>query len=88
MTKKPTTSKSVELASGSSSHLGQSQIVLQDKVLELLKAAAGEVGSHKFSLSFLLTEWEQVVDAWQLETWEAYRDVTPTVRDTLIAVQD
>ena len=21
------------------------------------------------------TEWEQVVDAWQLETWEAYRDV-------------
>ena len=22
-----------------------------------------------------MTEWEQVVDAWQLETWEAYRDV-------------
>ena len=24
---------------------------------------------------FMLTEWEQVVDAWQLDTWEAYRDV-------------
>ena len=23
----------------------------------------------------MLTEWEQVVDAWQLDTWEAYRDV-------------
>ena len=23
----------------------------------------------------MLTEWEQVVDAWQLNTWEAYRDV-------------
>ena len=22
-----------------------------------------------------MTEWEQVVDAWQLETWEVYRDV-------------
>ena len=23
----------------------------------------------------MLSEWEQVVDAWQLDTWEAYRDV-------------
>jgi hypothetical protein len=64
------------------SHLGQSQIVSQAKVLELLKAAAGEVGGHKFSLPFLLTEWEQVVDAWQLETWEAYRDVLRLGRKT------
>jgi superfamily I DNA/RNA helicase len=64
------------------SHLGQSQIVSQVKVLELLKAAAGEVGGHKFSLPFLLTEWEQVVDAWQLETWEAYRDVLRLGRKT------
>ena len=33
------------------------------------------MGGHKFSLHFLLTEWEQVVDAWQLDNWEAYRDV-------------
>ncbi len=30
---------------------------------------------RKFSLHFLLTEWDQVVDAWQLDSWEAYRDV-------------
>jgi mRNA-degrading endonuclease RelE of RelBE toxin-antitoxin system len=65
-------------------HLGQSQIVSKVKVLELLKAAAGEVGGHKFSLPFLLTEWEQVVDAWQLETWEAYRDVMRLGRKTQI----
>jgi len=64
------------------SHLGQSQIVSQVEVLELLKAAAGEVAGHKFSLHFLLTEWEQVVDAWQLETWEAYRDVMRLGRKT------
>jgi superfamily I DNA/RNA helicase len=30
----------------------------------------------------LLTEWEQVVDAWQLRTWEAYRDVARLGRKT------
>ena len=30
----------------------------------------------KFSEKFLLSEWEEVVDAWQLDTWEQYRDVT------------
>ncbi len=64
------------------SHLGKSQVVSKAKVLDILKTAAGEAGSHKFSLSFLMTEWEQVVDAWQLETWEAYRDVMRLGRKT------
>lgn len=63
-------------------HLGQSQIISQDTVLELLKEAAAAVGGHKFSLPFLLTEWNHVVDAWQLETWEAYRDVRRLGRKT------
>lgn len=63
-------------------HFGQSQIVSRAKLLEFLKTAAGAVGGHKFSFSFLLTEWEQVVDAWQLETWEAYRDVMRLGRKT------
>lgn len=29
-----------------------------------------------------MTEWRQVVDAWQLETWEAYRDVRRLGRKT------
>ena len=40
------------------------------------------MGGHKFSLQFLVMEWEQVVDAWQLETWEAYRDVARLGRKT------
>ena len=64
------------------SHLGKSQVVSKAKILDILKTAAGEAGSHKFSLSFLMTEWEQVVDAWQLETWEAYRDVMRLGRKT------
>ena len=51
-------------------------------VRELMKEAASAVAGHKFSLHFLLTEWEQVVDAWQLESWEAYRDVARLGRKT------
>src|SRR5205823_12997489 len=29
-----------------------------------------------------LTDWEQVVDAWQLDSWEAYRDVVRLGRKT------
>ena len=36
----------------------------------------------KFSLRFLLSEWKDVVDAWQLDTWEAYRDVRRLGRKT------
>jgi len=35
-----------------------------------------------FAPRFLLTEWEQVVDAWQLDSWEAYRDVARLGRKT------
>jgi superfamily I DNA/RNA helicase len=40
------------------------------------------VRDHKFGLHFLVTEWDQVVDAWQLDSWEAYRDITRLGRKT------
>lgn len=36
----------------------------------------------RFTPRFLWTEWEQVVDAWQLDTWDAYRDVPRLGRKT------
>lgn len=48
----------------------------------LLQGASQSVGDHKFSLRFLTTEWEQVVDGWQLDTWEDYRDVNRLGRKT------
>lgn len=64
------------------SHFGKPQIVAPDDLRKFITEAAAEVGGHKFSLSFLMTEWEHVVDAWQLETWEAYRDVRRLGRKT------
>ncbi len=54
-----------------------------DKVMgELLAQAAQQVEGHKFTLRFLRSEWAEVVDAWQLESWEAYRDVKRLGRKT------
>ena len=64
------------------SHVGPMTLASRDVILELLKEAATTVTGHKFSLHFLLTEWEQVVDAWQLDSWEAYRDVARLGRKT------
>jgi mRNA-degrading endonuclease RelE of RelBE toxin-antitoxin system len=57
------------------SHIGHPRIASTDEVRQVLKEASAEVGGHKFSFQFLLAEWDKVVDAWQLDTWEAYRDV-------------
>lgn len=64
------------------SHFGQANLAPHEVILELLAEASQKIGNHKFSLHFLRTEWEQVVDAWQLENWEAYRDVARLGRKT------
>jgi mRNA-degrading endonuclease RelE of RelBE toxin-antitoxin system len=62
-------------------NFGRLQIAPRDTIAEFLNQAAAEEG-HKFSPQFLLTEWEQVVDAWQLDSWESYRDVARLGRKT------
>ncbi len=63
-------------------NFGRRGVASREVVQELLREAAGAVPGHKFSPHFLLTEWEQIVDAWQLESWEGYRDVARLGRKT------
>jgi superfamily I DNA/RNA helicase len=63
-------------------HFGRPKIATRDVIQSLLEEVAREVNSQKFSRHFLLTEWDEVVDAWQLDTWEAYRDVRRLGRKT------
>ncbi len=63
-------------------HIGAPNIASRDVIVGLIKDALKAVPDHKFSLQFVVSEWEQVVDAWQLQTWEAYRDVTRLGRKT------
>jgi len=63
-------------------HIGPVKLAGRDLIIELIKEASAAVPGHKFSRQFLLTEWEQLVDAWQLDSWEAYRDVARLGRKT------
>ncbi len=63
-------------------HVGRATIADRETVRDLVREAADAVTGHAFGRHFLLTEWEQVVDAWQLQTWEAYRDVARLGRKT------
>ena len=66
---------------------GTPKIATQELVLELLEQAASEAKALNFSRRFLLGEWENVVDAWQLDSWEAYRDVRRLGRKTRLPVE-
>jgi len=63
-------------------NIGKLRIATDSQISELIQTASSQVGGHKFSLRFLTAEWEQVVDGWQLDTWEEYRDVNRLGRKT------
>jgi hypothetical protein len=63
-------------------NFGRPKIATPQEIQELLTEAAGSVEGNRFSIRFLTTEWEQVIDAWGLVTWEEYRDVIRLGRRT------
>ncbi|WP_316164545.1 MULTISPECIES: UvrD-helicase domain-containing protein [unclassified Bradyrhizobium] len=67
------------------SHVGPAAIAETYVVRNLIKTEADKAGPHKFSLRFLVTEWDEIVDAWQLNSWEAYRDVARLGRKTRLS---
>jgi mRNA-degrading endonuclease RelE of RelBE toxin-antitoxin system len=55
------------------------------EVVEAMIARAAQAGgSTRFADRFLLNEWTDVVDAWDLQSWEDYRDVARLGRKTRI----
>ena len=61
---------------------GKPVFARRDETSTLLKAAAAQVDGLKANAAFLLSEWEDVVDTWQVESWEAYRDAKRLGRKT------
>ena len=66
-------------------NFGPPRLAAEDQIRELIDRAAADGEAHKFSSHFLWTEWNSVVDAWQLESWEDYRDVMRLGRKTRLA---
>ena len=53
---------------------GTVELAATETVEGLVKEAMSAAGT-RFAVAFVVSEWERVVDAWQLETWDDYRDV-------------
>ena len=66
-------------------NFGAATLVTEGEVRALIDLAAAEVEVHAFNPHFLWTEWSRVIDAWQLDSWEAYRDVVRLGRKTRLA---
>lgn len=61
---------------------GPVNIITKAEVKAFIKAASSAGGNTKFSQAFLAGEWMDVVDAWQLVTWDLYKDVSRIGRKT------
>ncbi|MFA6242300.1 MAG: UvrD-helicase domain-containing protein, partial [Candidatus Hydrogenedentales bacterium] len=64
---------------------GSARLASKEILDQYLSDIAARTDGQKFSLRFLRTEWEHVVDAWQLNNWEAYRDVPRLGRKTRLS---
>jgi hypothetical protein len=65
--------------------VGSARVASREELREMMQSARSECASTKFSLSFLLGEWEEMADAWQLDHWEAYRDIKRLGRKTRLS---
>ncbi len=63
----------------------KAKIASRDQIRALISDAAAGCDELRFSERFLLGEWEEVVDAWQIQDWEAYRDVRRLGRKTRLS---
>ena len=64
---------------------GKLKLATDEQIKELLSDAARNVTESRFTNNFLWDEWSNVVDAWQLKSWEEYRDVQRLGRKTRLS---
>jgi superfamily I DNA/RNA helicase len=64
---------------------GKPKLATQLEICQILLDATKTDPSLKFSQRFMLGEWNDLVDAWQLKTWEAYKDVKRLGRKTRLS---
>lgn len=66
-------------------HIGKLKLADQTEIKSRMQAAMAAGDSGKFTIGFLLSEWTDLVDAWQLDSWDAYRDIKRLGRKTRLS---
>jgi len=67
-------------------NIGKPGLVGREEIDKIMRNASADVAGHAFSHRFLLSEWSNVVDAWQLHSWDAYRNIKRLGRKTRLSV--
>jgi superfamily I DNA/RNA helicase len=57
-----------------SAEFGKPTFASREEISSLLQSATKQVDGLNANSAFLMSEWEDIVDTWQLNSWEAYRD--------------
>lgn len=68
-------------------HAARADIASHELVRQILAEEAKESGEQDLSLRWLFGEWEDIVDAWQLQSWEDYRDIRRLGRKTSLPLE-
>ena len=71
-------------------HLHETQVspvrlLSREDLKARMTQAAAQLSGLRFGIPFLLNEWDQVVDAWQIASWDEYRDVRRLGRKTRLS---
>ena len=66
---------------------GKINLVTPEELAEVIREVSEREPEQSFTHRFLLSEWSEVVDAWQLQTWEEYRDIRRLGRKTRLPEQ-
>jgi superfamily I DNA/RNA helicase len=61
------------------------ELLSPEQLKNIVTEVASEFPHTKFSASFLMNEWREIVDTWQLSSWESYRDVRRLGRKTRLS---
>ncbi len=84
ITVRPITEVGHELYAGA---FGTPRIAQPGEIRSLLYAASTEAGADQFTTRLLFAEWADVVDAWHVTSWAAYRDVARLGRKTRLGAK-
>jgi len=66
-------------------NFGRIELASPDRSRELLAAIPSSLEGRRFTPHFVWTEWTTLVDAWQIRSWEEYREVPRLGRKTRLS---
>lgn len=66
-------------------NVSSKNLLSREKLFDLVSKHSQGIEGLRYSKAFIFEEWLQVVDAWQINTWEEYKDVQRLGRKTRLA---